>query len=698
MANKTAQAEIFEMSSKQARPKTGGYTPAVRISTHTHNILVACSLIVLPMIIFTSVALAFVFSNTVSNQGCSFDDLCPTAGLINTTSSNYYYVDFSATSLVFISSWSSTISFALVGVLMSMYAYSIAAEMLHRPDFSPQHGNAMSPYQLSLVIRVLNAEIFSLWNLVQPLGRKTLRKTSGQEYHQEVSSRPLRRSLVVFGLALFGCVCIQAADTYLHLATKAVNVLHAVPQQMEQHRLSKRIGDWCLDTETTFGTQANINFWGCGLYWNETAQVVAPTNVTLFHRIIGEPLEDYTLNYTESDGTQYAIVGPSDVSPQTDWAAASFAVSSKCSVIPQAGCKVFGGPRNFGFSCQEKNGAPMDFLGNMTDGFYSVNFGKFHTYLEEMPPFLSTFSSGVNGLGEVNETAPNVTSNDAQQLWKNPWLWHAEVSLLADEKDLPRDITETAWFLDGLGHKMVVNCSSTVYDVTYTAVGGRVRAMTKTPSNGTTTGIIIMPLVETFGFSQNLHDSAMYRASQASSVQSWLSIYELEMSKSFTVPLVVHTVPDSGIRAQKRISKVIARVPVASLWLLVLSNLAFAVLAVIVAVIALKAANGDVNQVHLRLGVSGLVAALFEPDAARRMADGESELFQENEEGAVVRTAITIEKTAAGGVAWITHRGNAPAQQSVVPRHSETSISYQPLTLAGLGDISRPLLDNEGRR
>lgn len=239
-------------------------------------------------------------------------------------------------------------------------------------------------------------------------------------------------------------------------------MLYAVAQEKEQHMLSKRIGDWCFDTKTTFGTQANINFWGCGLYWDEIAQVVAPANATQFHRIIGEPTEDYVLNYTESDGTQYAITGPSDVTLQTDWEAASFAVSSKCSIIPKTGCKVFGGPRNFGFSCQVKNGAPMEFYGNMTDEFYSINFGRFHSYLEETGPFLGTPSMGwVKGLDKVNETAPNVTETDAQQLWKNPWPWYAEVSLLADEKDLPSDIRETAWLLDGLGYKMVINCSST---------------------------------------------------------------------------------------------------------------------------------------------------------------------------------------------------------------------------------------------
>jgi hypothetical protein len=97
----------------------------------------------------------------------------------------------------------------------------------------------------------------------------------------------------------------------------------------------------------------------------------------------------------------------------------------------------------------------------MTDDFYRLNFGQFHAYLSELPPFLSSFDTYVEGLDRVNDTAPNVTSDEAQHLWNNPWLWYAEVSLLADEKDLPQDIRETAWLFDSLGYKMVVNCSST---------------------------------------------------------------------------------------------------------------------------------------------------------------------------------------------------------------------------------------------
>lgn len=225
--------------------------------------------------------------------------------------------------------------------------------------------------------------------------------------------------------------------------------------------------------------------------------------------------------------------------------------------------------------------------------------------------------------------------------------------------------------------------------------------MTKTPSNSTTTGIPIMPLVETFGFPRNLHDGAMNHASRVNPVQEWVSTYELEISKSFTVPLAVHTVPEKSIRAQIRVSKVVARVPVAALWLLVLANLAFVVLAIIIAGMALKTVVGDAQQVCMRFGVSGLVAALFEVEADNKVVDGESEMLEENERGKSVSTAVLIETNVAGGVGWVARRAGAEVTPSelVVPLHrSNTSMGYHFLPLTGPGEISRPLLDNEQRQ
>lgn len=143
-----------------------------------------------------------------------------------------------------------------------------------------------------------------------------------------------------------------------------------------------------------------------------------------------------------------------------------------------------------------------------------------------------------------------------------------------------------------------------------------------------------MPHVETVGFASALHDTAMQRASQARSLQSWLATYELSISKAFTAPLAVHTVPDASLRAQKRISKVVAKVPAASLWLLVLANMSLAIFAIVIASTALKAAdNGFVHQVYTRLSVTGIVAALFERNARERVVEDSLELFKENNKG-----------------------------------------------------------------
>jgi hypothetical protein len=178
--------------------------------------------------------------------------------------------------------------------------------------------------------------------------------------------------------------------------------------------------------------------------------------------------------------------------------------------------------------------------------------------------------------------------------------------------------------------------------------------MTKTLSNGTTAGLIIMPLVESLGFARNLHDSAIRRASQALSLQAWFEAYELGMSKAFTAPLAVHAVPHDSIRAQKRIGKVITKVPAASLWLLVLANMAFTGLAVVIAIIAMRAAqDADVHQVHVRLGTPGLVAALFERQSQEKVVKDDSELFQENDFDRKAPVEVGVQKTSQGGIAWV---------------------------------------------
>jgi len=256
----------------------------------------------------------------------------------------------------------------------------------------------------------------------------------------------------------FRSLLIQAADSYLHLTTNAVNMIHVFQEPPELYQLGRRIGPWCFNTKETFGTQANINFWSCALAYNETAQALAPANMSVWHRTIGNPLDDYVLNYTEADGSQYAIIGSSTLPRDVDWDATSFAVSSQCTVLPAAACNIKDGTSIFEYYCQESRGSPVDLGGYVSDGLLSLNFLKFHKYLEEQAPFVT---SALKGWDNVPKFAPNVTDENSSEMWQNPWHWMAEVSLLVEEKDLPEDIAGAAWLLNGFGYKMVVQCSST---------------------------------------------------------------------------------------------------------------------------------------------------------------------------------------------------------------------------------------------
>lgn len=115
------------------------------------------------MLASSVVIIWIVYANLVRTE-CPNQELCPGPDLINVTSKDTYYVDFPAASLAFISSWSSTFSFALVGYLMAMCAYATAASLLRASEKADQE-SLPSPHQMSVMLRILNAELMMLWSL-----------------------------------------------------------------------------------------------------------------------------------------------------------------------------------------------------------------------------------------------------------------------------------------------------------------------------------------------------------------------------------------------------------------------------------------------------------------------------------------------------------------------------------------------------
>ena len=171
---------------------------------HARRILLACSIVVIPMVVFTIIMIWAVFAHSLSRSDCPFPELCPGQDLVNSTLRAHYYIDFSAARLAFISSLASTISFALVSVLMMIYAYSTASQLLNSSEDHSRQKVLPSPYQTSMLIRVLNAEMLALYELAES-------KIKSVFWHSERSSdagrKPhapgtLRRGILVLLLCI----------------------------------------------------------------------------------------------------------------------------------------------------------------------------------------------------------------------------------------------------------------------------------------------------------------------------------------------------------------------------------------------------------------------------------------------------------------------------------------------------------------
>lgn len=177
--------------------------PSFTLKAHSKQLLLASSIVVLPMITFTVVILVLVFANLAEHLHCPYDSICPKSPLVNATRTSYYYIDYPATRLVFVASWSSTVSFALVGALMSTFAYSAATQLTAASNSRKEDPALPTTYQASLLIRVLGADCFSLWEILRSWSNRAFQRRATRTLHKDIRKPAvLKASIIALCLAL----------------------------------------------------------------------------------------------------------------------------------------------------------------------------------------------------------------------------------------------------------------------------------------------------------------------------------------------------------------------------------------------------------------------------------------------------------------------------------------------------------------
>jgi hypothetical protein len=168
----------------------------------TKKIMLLSSSVVVPMIAFTITMLAIVFSNIIDLNGCPDPGLCPYIGKPGPADSSHYYVDYPVGRLAFISSLSSTISFALLAVMMSMYGYVVASQILDASQGSDGRALLPTPLGMTELIRLLNAEITLLWDMLVGSYHHITQYKRNSRGHQVKAPRVLRICRIVFVLII----------------------------------------------------------------------------------------------------------------------------------------------------------------------------------------------------------------------------------------------------------------------------------------------------------------------------------------------------------------------------------------------------------------------------------------------------------------------------------------------------------------
>jgi len=166
-----------------------------------------------------------------------------------------------------------------------------------------------------------------------------------------------------------------------------------------------------------------------------------------------------------------------------------------------------------------------------------------------------------------------------------------------------------------------------------------------------------MPGTRGIGTLANIFQDESTGPLSRSSPDNFISSFELGMSKAYSYPLASQLSGRPSLLTQVRTSNVVTRLPVAALWSLFAANMLYALLGIAIAVFAMMKANEEVGQVQMRLGVTGLVAALFDREQFERAATSEEALFEEKGKknlGDMNRVAVIT--TKGGGASFMIYR------------------------------------------
>ncbi|OQV08682.1 hypothetical protein CLAIMM_12910 [Cladophialophora immunda] len=592
----------------RARDRETVQPPTSKIQKHMSgrygDIWLSFSLVALPMLVFSALLLGLVYSYRVTHapaptSGLRTDDIVDEPGI--------YYVDLSATVLIFIASWSSTLGPLLAGFLMALASYPLSRR--YWKDVQQQQPDLPTPFQLVLILKFFTSAGWgSLYSWIKYL--------IGWKKQRQSQSRLLTASASVTLLAAFLSLLVILADTWLHITTSTVSFVQISPVASGAN-LSFTLKSDCLKSNNSLSA-AFDNGGACNVILAATEIFLVDPRQTLE---VLNSVSDTIRVFNNGPDPTYVYLGipPSKSIAGRDFTATTFGMRTECKPISNE-CNLNG------------------FAGTST-------------------PFMCTqafegdLQQTSNGWLSAYFTHDTMKSNVTTQGIQNPYYYGLAVLIqdlgpsahTANGTDLPEFVTPVHG-----GTAFVLLCSITAYDIEYDSIQGTVTRFVATSSNSSVANVWHAPM-EFVNVAQTfLQTAAIVATFMAKDAQDLADQMAIAYSK-VTLGVGAQSVQGAPAIAE-RTSFLVTRLPMAPLFGLIAANLAFVLLALILTVIALRTSGGEIREIQARLSIVGLVADRFEGGRAKDPAKDMDELFEEHD--GATGTRVGMERSATGGYAY----------------------------------------------
>ena len=165
----TLQQQDSDFSYDNRLPLEPSTQPEIRQHVAEHrgmegakrSIFLALAVILVPMLGLSALLIGLILANQVERQSDGSNPLAFTQE--SDTNDNAYYVDFNATTLATISSWSSTVAPLLAVAAMSLASFPISKKLKERSQ--SQSTDLPTPFQLSMLLDSLSGSVAALFTL-----------------------------------------------------------------------------------------------------------------------------------------------------------------------------------------------------------------------------------------------------------------------------------------------------------------------------------------------------------------------------------------------------------------------------------------------------------------------------------------------------------------------------------------------------